>query len=363
MKFFNKKEDVLDIQLTQHGKHLLSKGELEPMYYAFFDDDVLYDLEYGGVKDEPQNETQTRIEEYTPTLRTQYVFSGREAAVKENNKRILSGAAKLGDGMLQQTPDKHYAMSAPLGNSDHGEEHMPAWEVRVLSGKISAAVPMKTGAHPNTKIPQLNFKTSVFETSTGYQATGSVFDDFRQSLEAGEHYEAEPNLVEWHPVLEFDDGSYLGLEGEDILLEVNERNTPMANDNYEIEVFMVEMVDQRGRIVEPNAAAGEESLVEKLTPLSFTKPWTNIINNVLTDEKPPEPIPDLGPSYVEYFLEVETDSEIDEHVMCHVKPEAKKTSIMSNEDEICCPDETGEPDRATDGLYEPLLTEGDGENC
>ena len=40
MKFFNKKEDVLDIQLTQYGKHLLSKGELEPTYYAFFDDDV-----------------------------------------------------------------------------------------------------------------------------------------------------------------------------------------------------------------------------------------------------------------------------------------------------------------------------------
>ena len=34
-----------------------------------------------------QNEIQPRIEEYTPMLRTQYVFSGREAAVKENNKR------------------------------------------------------------------------------------------------------------------------------------------------------------------------------------------------------------------------------------------------------------------------------------
>ena len=88
MKFFNKKEDVLDIQLTQYGKHLLSKGELEPTYYAFFDDDVLYDSKYGGGESEAQNETQDRIEKETPSLRTQYVFSGRETAVKENNKRI-----------------------------------------------------------------------------------------------------------------------------------------------------------------------------------------------------------------------------------------------------------------------------------
>ena len=127
MKFFNKKEDVLDIQLTQYGKHLLSKGELEPTYYAFFDDDVLYDSKYGGGESEAQNETQDRIEKETPSLRTQYVFSGRETAVKENNKRILSGEAEMGDAALQQTADKHYSMSAPLGNSDHGEEHMRYW--------------------------------------------------------------------------------------------------------------------------------------------------------------------------------------------------------------------------------------------
>lgn len=365
MKFFNKKEDVLDIQLTQHGKHLLSTGDLEPVYYAFLDDDILYDSEYGGVHDEPQNEVQPRIEENTPSLRTQYVFSGREAAVKENNKRILSGAAKFGDAALQQTPDKHYATSAPLGKSDYGEEHMPAWEVKVLTGEISESVPMKIGAHPNTKIPQLNFKTVVFETSTGVQSTGSVLDDFRQSLGADSGLENEPNSTEWHPLLEFDDGSYLAMEGGEILLEVNERNTPFTNENYEIEVFMIEMTDQQGRIIEPNATHGEETLVEKLTPLSFVKPWTNIINNVLVDDVPPPPEPDANPSYVEYFLDIETDMEIDDHVLCNAKPEARKTSVLSNEDQVCCPEQVEEADRGTDGLYEPLLTEDDpfGEDC
>ena len=43
MGLFDKKEDVLDIQLTQHGKYLVSKGKFKPTYYAFFDDDIVYD--------------------------------------------------------------------------------------------------------------------------------------------------------------------------------------------------------------------------------------------------------------------------------------------------------------------------------
>ena len=43
MTFFNQKEEVLQIELTQYGKYLLSRGKWKPAYYAFFDDDVIYD--------------------------------------------------------------------------------------------------------------------------------------------------------------------------------------------------------------------------------------------------------------------------------------------------------------------------------
>ena len=39
MGFFNKKEDVLHIELTPHGRYLLSIGKLLPSHYRFFDDD------------------------------------------------------------------------------------------------------------------------------------------------------------------------------------------------------------------------------------------------------------------------------------------------------------------------------------
>ena len=43
MEFFNKKQDVIKVELTGYGKNLLSKGVFKPVYYAYSDDGVLYD--------------------------------------------------------------------------------------------------------------------------------------------------------------------------------------------------------------------------------------------------------------------------------------------------------------------------------
>ncbi|MAG25974.1 hypothetical protein CMI47_10385 [Candidatus Pacearchaeota archaeon] len=47
-KFLNKKEQVYDLKLTTYGHHLLAVGTFKPTYYAFFDDNVLYDATYGS---------------------------------------------------------------------------------------------------------------------------------------------------------------------------------------------------------------------------------------------------------------------------------------------------------------------------
>tara|TARA_B100001094_G_scaffold270656_1_gene275589 strand:- start:3928 stop:5796 length:1869 start_codon:yes stop_codon:yes gene_type:complete len=66
-KFLDKKERVIDFQLTPYGKHRLSVGQLRPEYYAFFDTGVLYDSEYAGFK-----EVQTKIHERIKT-ETQFI--------------------------------------------------------------------------------------------------------------------------------------------------------------------------------------------------------------------------------------------------------------------------------------------------
>ena len=49
MTFFDSKEEVLDVQLTRYGRHMLSKGMMRPTFYAFFDDNVTYDSRYGAI--------------------------------------------------------------------------------------------------------------------------------------------------------------------------------------------------------------------------------------------------------------------------------------------------------------------------
>ena len=66
-KFLNKKEQVYDLQLTSYGKHLLSMGAFKPVYYGFYDDNILYDGAYAGLT-EGQNEIQKRIKEDTVYL-------------------------------------------------------------------------------------------------------------------------------------------------------------------------------------------------------------------------------------------------------------------------------------------------------
>ena len=55
MEFFNKKEEVIDLQLTQYGRHLLSKGHFKPVFYSFHDDNILYNTANQGIQ-EGQNE-------------------------------------------------------------------------------------------------------------------------------------------------------------------------------------------------------------------------------------------------------------------------------------------------------------------
>ena len=75
MAFLNKKEDVIDLELTQYGKYLVSQGKFKPTYYAFYDDDIIYDQRYAtGSGLETQKDIEGRILENTPTLSAQYLF-------------------------------------------------------------------------------------------------------------------------------------------------------------------------------------------------------------------------------------------------------------------------------------------------
>ena len=85
MTFFNKKEEVLDIELTPYGRSLLAKGKLMPVYYAFYDDDILYDSVAANFT-ETNNQIYQRIVKETPRIRLQRDIVSPESIIFTNER-------------------------------------------------------------------------------------------------------------------------------------------------------------------------------------------------------------------------------------------------------------------------------------
>ena len=132
--FFNKKQDVMDIQLTQYGKVKYSQGDFNPRYYSFYDTDVTYDGVYIG-ETEIQNEIVTRIKD---TVSTKPIYKFVSSQV---NSRILSdlykravGGTNCSDGQIPgYKPEiENHIYKKPLGNTDLLREKAPAWYVKTM---------------------------------------------------------------------------------------------------------------------------------------------------------------------------------------------------------------------------------------
>ena len=84
--FLNKKEQVIDFRLTSYGHYLFSNGDFKPEYYGFFDDNVIYDVEYVGGSDH-QNNIHKRIKEETQYLKSIVLFQEVEKSPNTVIKR------------------------------------------------------------------------------------------------------------------------------------------------------------------------------------------------------------------------------------------------------------------------------------
>ena len=345
MAFFNKKEDVIDIKLTQYGKSLLSKGKFRPVSYAFFDDNVLYDLEYAG-DTEDQNDTEPRIQEDTPALRTQHIFYGAETEVKRVANEIRGNAGQV--PMFQPIADKHYALSAPLGTSALHTTDMPAWQVRFFGSELLGSVEFATGSHPTTKIPQLRSEV-VYKTQV--RNINSPEPSRQESARlAQEEYNDVSSL--------FQDGTYFYTVGDQLLIEIDEKNTDFINDNFMIEVFEIEDVDVSGSVRTPSVLNPTKK--EVLRPLNFRKKRSNVVNGVLVDYDNSSVTPE-SPQDVSYYFDVRVDSEIPKETLCSIyqqlKAAGEELGYLDTLD-LDCPDV-----EVPFNLYASNITDEDIEEC
>jgi len=335
MKFFDPKEEVLDIELTQYGRFLLSLGKWKPEYYAFFDANVLYDAEYGGVA-ESKNSAETRIQDETPSLKTQATFIGREnelfnGLITESDP-ITGGASDYEvhpDRVNIEIYEKLVFFTDALGTTSLDSTKTPAYNIQFLQGEINGIENNITGSLPTTTTAHIlsnsQHLTKIPQIDTDIEFKITTYDPSNPKI----GFESDPELS---PQMVYDDGLSLAIGPEQILLMVEEKNSSFDYRNFDIEVF--EITDDTGYL-------GEEVMKQ----LSFVKPLEMVKDNLLIEEREAEitagrlngQTPDLDPTYVEYYFNVYVDDEIDENVICNSISELKAKDILIDTD-INCPD-------------------------
>ena len=278
MKFLNKKEQVFDIQLTPYGKHKLGAGTLEPTYYAFFDDNVIYDIRYSSASvSEPQNDIHKRIKQETQYLESQVIF-----------RQVMSGTIVQG-GILEETI---YEQDENLLTSDGfiGDAKLlaeqsnvaPAWKVISLENEITSS--SLSDLKNNSKVPQINITASYVLERVLPQDLLTNIDD----------------VLDIDSTPEFSDGRQVRLLTDHPLVYLEELNTELLTENFDIEVFEV----QRG--------AAEDDFRR----LYFQTVIPQIVDGMLVSAQATSNIPTITTSSVEYYFSILRDGQIEPNVVC-----------------------------------------------
>mgnify|MGYP003111818493 CR=1 FL=1 len=332
MEFFDPKEEVIDLQLTQFGRHLLSKGKFKPVYYSFFDDDVLYNSENAGYTEE-QNQTHERIykasENLTgsgsPRMKPQISFQSLEKEFLNNYNKTVSGKEKPGDPGQQPTAIKNYSLPQPIGTIAVDKDSSPAFSIKVLQGQISSSagfidLKQTSGGKNTIMIPQLEMELDI--------------EYIPQQSE--EFYELEDASAISFGVTTKNEEMFL-------FIKLLEENAPYQKRNFDIEVY--ELSDEiSGSIT-----------VEHLRQLEFF----NMPNWLFAGQKMIEPIvqtfgqesPEISQNNVEYYFDIFVDEEIDEEV-CRLDPDTFNRGVFANKDNKLCQDVLNEDNKVSYDIYE-----------
>jgi hypothetical protein len=288
MSFFDDKQEILKVELTTSGRYLMSRGKFKPVYYAFFDDDVLYDGQYGEIE-ETQNSIQTRILDETPSLKPQTTFTSLENNVKLNTL-LAREEETLKVEESQISADKNYALAEPLGNSSTGNDYVPSWSLNMISGTIDSTAQFIDNID-NTedilqsfiKYPQINLTTASYDIrrKKNDQTTDAGYDTIHLYSTASSVY-------------------YYSMNSQPIVIDLREYNVDDLLKNFDIQLFVEEEV----------AIPGTENTKTVLNQLKFKKDPVSIVDGILLDEPKTYEVQE-DETFVEYFFELTVDDEIE----------------------------------------------------
>jgi hypothetical protein len=306
MKFLNKKEQVFDIQLTPLGKHKLSAGVFEPVYYAFFDDNILYDIEYAG-RSETQNTIHERIKQNTQYLETQAIFQERLSGsvtqggllldtIYEQEENAITSYGSIGDAkLLSETTDV-----------------APAWKLVAMQSEITGAI-------------QTNFEGTIDESTSDVKRSEASISQINITASYYITTDERANITDKYSFQDlreiesttgvFADGRILRLVSDNPLIYLEELNTELLTENFNIEVFKIENDDFRKLYFQAN------------------KP--QIVNGLMVSPQQ-EKITDIDDTNsVEYYFSILKDYQIDSKIACRYVEQFNSENYMIDLDHDC----------------------------
>lgn len=288
MTFFNKKEEVIDIQLTQYGKNRLSLGKLNPVYYEFYDDNILYDSSCAGFVEE-QNNIDPRIISHTPKNKTQYTFSSVGSQFLANLNKVDNTMSEIDRLKVPQVSENIYALKNSLGTSDLQTRDTPSWKITLLDGEIETTSTSGSLTLDNQVI-------SIPQIQINYTAKTKVRDTNKTPIPP---IISATDAANKSPIssLVFSEGDYIQVIEDNLIIMIEETGVPCSRENYDIEIYEV---DQG----------------ENYKTLKTIQQKTNIVNNIIVEDDLPTDQREIDDTYAEFFFNLNVDREINQSVLC-----------------------------------------------
>lgn len=302
-KFLNKKEQVIDFKLTNYGHYLLSVGELKPTYYAFYDDNVLYDGEHAGITGS-QNSTRERIKDETQYLEGLTIFNNLDYSLQKYTEGGSGNdfyEANV-EATLNTPNAENYRFNSMIGDAhlDGDTQNAPAWKIVTLEGEISSST--NVDEINQIRIPQINI-----DVNYSLEVKPAKIElDFEGPASSGDR------------MMGFPDNEMIQLVMRDPLIYGEEVNTQLFSENFEIEVF--EVVDT----VTPNTFNRKR----------FIKEEDDVVDGLLVPRKN-KIRPILTTDMSDYYFNVFVDHEIDEATACRGAEVFNKDSYYVDLDFDC----------------------------
>jgi hypothetical protein len=310
VSFFNKKEDVIDIELTQYGKYLLSKGKLKPAFYAFSDDEIVYDPSYNSSgSTEVRMETFERIARNNIRAKTFYESDSAEERVlklnghtfttdKSSGRSTRSGRINkvpvdeiYGKDYVQDInmdPEKRSLFRNILGNANVGDQNSPAWKIKSLNNQIFKS-PIELSSSGDTGLGAAAL-IPVIEIDIDYRTFIYSRENEEESGITQEYVTQQDPLGK---VVDYIDKQIL-IDDQKVLLDISEGNVPYRNENFDLEFYIVE--EKSEEVQDASGGLIRESR-ESLRRLEFAP-----LGRRFSDD----------PKYVETYFDIEFDGEISE---------------------------------------------------